>query len=853
MKREIAIDWNNIATFAAEKRKSMKKSIVVLLFASVLQARAELTDSIINTTQLQDIEIVAPIKENGGMRQQTASVTMIDQKQMDANHITSLKASSNIVPNIFIPDYGSRLTSAIYIRGVGSRINTPAVGLYVDDVPYVDKSTFDFNFYDIERIDVLRGPQGTLYGNNTMGGLIKVYTKNPFNYEGTDIKLGYAIGDNHRNMSLTHYHRISQKLAFAGGAYYEGASGFFENDISGKKVDYMKSGGARVRGLYKPNSRLTLDLSVNYDYSSEGAYPYFYTGSLTGTEQYAQFIGKISSNRESLYRRGLLDTKLNIGYEAENWKMNAVTGFQNVRDRMFMDQDFLQPDIYTLEQKQHINTLNEEITFKNKGNDKWEWVSGMNLMYQALQTEAPVVFYQDGLQWLEGNINRMLPTMDKIPMLMGMGFSGMSIDFKGEQLNIESTFKTPTLGAALFHQSTYHFNNHLSATLGVRLDFEHKKMDYDSPTLVDYAFAMPNSKNPMMSVALNDLQSDIRYSGTMRNNRLSVLPKFALKYAFDKDNSVYASVSLGQRSGGYNLQMFSDLTQGALRVDMMEGIKNGVGDYIDFLTTVNDKIPNVIPDPENPGSMISLSDYVRRTMGNSMPKFETPTTAQVAYKPEHSWNYEAGTHLTLAERKLTLDASIFYSNIYNQQIARFVPSGLGRMMVNAGKSESYGGELELRYAPNRNLHLGANYGFTHATFMDYEDGNGNDYAGNRVPFVPMHTANIDAAYTWFTESGARAGQWQSADNGKWVKSITLGANCSGTGNLYWTESNNAKQSFYALLGARLTMEAKKVTMTLWGKNLTNAKYNTFFFESAGRGFEQHGKPLQIGLDVKLHF
>ena len=115
---------------------------------------------------LEDVVVIATPKEQGKLRQLPAAVTMLGQQDMQRHGITSLKGTSTVVPNLFIPDYGSRLTSAVYIRGVGSRINTPAVGLYVDNVPYLDKSAFDFPYYDIERIDVLRGPQGTLYGRN---------------------------------------------------------------------------------------------------------------------------------------------------------------------------------------------------------------------------------------------------------------------------------------------------------------------------------------------------------------------------------------------------------------------------------------------------------------------------------------------------------------------------------------------------------------------------------------------------------------------------------------------------------------------------------------------------------------
>ena len=92
---------------------------------------------------LHEITIISTPKETGSMRQQPSSVSLLDEQQMRDQKVTSLKNLSSLVPNFFIPEYGSRLTSAVYIRGIGSRINTPAVGLYVDNMPYVDKSAFD--------------------------------------------------------------------------------------------------------------------------------------------------------------------------------------------------------------------------------------------------------------------------------------------------------------------------------------------------------------------------------------------------------------------------------------------------------------------------------------------------------------------------------------------------------------------------------------------------------------------------------------------------------------------------------------------------------------------------------------
>ncbi|MEG0890043.1 MAG: TonB-dependent receptor plug domain-containing protein, partial [Bacteroides sp.] len=223
----------------------------------------DLPKDTLKVVDVEEIVVIASPKENRKLRQQPTAVTLLSQKDMQANQVKSIKDLTSVVPNIFIPDYGSKLTSAIYIRGIGSRINTPSVGLYVDNVPYIDKSAFDFNYSDIERIDVLRGPQGTLYGRNTMGGLIKVHTKSPFTYQGTDLRLSAGTYNNY-NASVTHYHRSSDKFAFSTGGFYEHAGGFFKHSDTGKRVDKINAAGGRFRGIYLPTENLKLDLNVSY-------------------------------------------------------------------------------------------------------------------------------------------------------------------------------------------------------------------------------------------------------------------------------------------------------------------------------------------------------------------------------------------------------------------------------------------------------------------------------------------------------------------------------------------------------------------------------------------------------------
>lgn len=145
----------------------MNKKLLFLITGCIIfshftfaQYHAPIADSAdLKTINLNEI-VVKSSRENSVMIKNLASsITLMKAKTLEDNNISSLKDMVGFVPNFFMPDYGSRLTSPVYIRGIGSRINSPSIGLYVDNVPFFEKSAFDFEFNDIDRIEVLRGPR----------------------------------------------------------------------------------------------------------------------------------------------------------------------------------------------------------------------------------------------------------------------------------------------------------------------------------------------------------------------------------------------------------------------------------------------------------------------------------------------------------------------------------------------------------------------------------------------------------------------------------------------------------------------------------------------------------------------
>ena len=239
------------------KKKHIRRNMtfISLLVCSTMLSAMTLANDSSKTVNLDEVVVKTTSKQTSQLRNTATSVSLIDKETINNRRITELGDLNALVPNFFMPEYGSKLSSALYIRGIGSRINTPAVALYVDDAPVAEKSEYTLNLFSIDHIDVLRGPQSTLYGRNAMGGILRLYTRNPLYHQGTDINVSGATRNELFKVSATTNQKISDKVAFSLGGFYETNKGFFHNDSLDRKVGSNDAFGFNAKLVLHPSEK----------------------------------------------------------------------------------------------------------------------------------------------------------------------------------------------------------------------------------------------------------------------------------------------------------------------------------------------------------------------------------------------------------------------------------------------------------------------------------------------------------------------------------------------------------------------------------------------------------------------
>jgi len=756
---------------------------------------------------LDEVVVVSQPKEVLRLRQQPLSSSVFTGHDMTMLGVRDLTDLVGYVPSFSVPAYGSRLTSSMYIRGIGSRINNPAVGIYIDGIPLVSKNSFNFHTYQLARVDVLRGPQGTLYGMNTEGGLVRMYSKSPMDYQGTDVHLG--IGTHlYRNIEAAHYQKLGGNVAFSIAGFYNGGNGFFKNTTTDERADSYNEAGGKARFMFNFTDKLTADFTADYQYIRQNAFPY---GLLDLTDN---SVSAPAGNRVNKYTRNMFNTGLSLRYAADAFTLNSATSYQYLSDRMTMDQDYLPQDYMHLNQRQLMNAVTEELTLKSNTKGAWQWTVGLYGSYQWLKTEAPVSFDNDFTSRISRGIQASMYNAI-LGAMMGRGMTeevakavieragGVSMN---TDMSVPALFHTPQLNLGVFHESNVSLTDRLTLTLGLRYDYNRTQIDYNSSA------AMTLTANVMGKEATYILSSIL--NNGKRDNYNQLLPKVGVTWQFsDNGSNVYATVCKGYRAGGYNIQMFSDILQTELNANSNQAMS---GSY---------EVPHTAEDYERVAKTIS-------------------------YKPEESWNYEFGAHLNLFGGIMHADISAYYMQLRNQQLSVMAEGyGFGRMMVNAGRSRSCGIEASLRgNAFDDNFTWAVSYGLTHSTFKDYKeeakDGTTIDYRDNKVPFIPMHTLGLRADYRISLSRTS-------------ATYLIIGADLTAHGKTYWDEANTYSQPFYALLGAHADLNVSRFGFSVWCRNITNTRYNTFAFSSEASGetnyFAQRGNPIQAGFDIKMHF
>ena len=720
---------------------------------------------------LDELDVVA-IKNNVAFRHSPVSGTMIGQWDAERLGMSDVKGLSAVVPNFHIPDYGSRITSTIYVRGIGARMDQPAVGLTVDNVGILNKDAYDFDISDISYMEMLRGPQSALFGRNTMTGLINIRTLSPMEYQGwrglVDIGPRQLF-----KFNLGWYHKFRDNLGFSvTGSFYR-RDGEFRNQHDGRTVDKEVNGSVRIKLVWRPLTDLHISNTFSQSILRQGGYPYENVAS-----------GQINYNDTCFYKRHLLTDALTPSYDFNDMKLMSVTSIQHIDDNMTLDQDFLPQSYFTLTQKKRETSFTEDIMLRGHAAEgKYTWLSGVYGFYRHMHMTAPVTFKDYGItQLIESNRNNINPYYP--------------IRWDKREFPLNSDFTIPTWGLAIYHESRYTSGNWEFAA-GVRLDYEHVAMSYDSWCNTSYTvYENKSGKLPMDpdSPVYRHVPVNLSEQGHLNNDFLMVLPKVSAMWNIDAlpSSNLYATIGRGYKAGGYNTQMFSDVLQQKLMQFMGLGSQYDVDDI-------------------------------------------------VSYKPESSWNYEIGAHLNLLDNKINVDASLFYIDCRDQQMTIF-PNGdtTGRMMTNAGKTRSIGGEISASYSILSDLSVMATYGFTDARFVDFFDGMQN-YKGKRLPYAPSNTLFCEASYMFNVSRKFREHYF------------AIHLNFSGTGDIYWNESNTLHQNFYGLLGASIGYHTPKWSVEVWGKNLTDTKYYTFYFKSIGNEFRQRGHGVDYGLSIRATF
>jgi outer membrane receptor protein involved in Fe transport len=635
--------------------------------------------------------VVTAEKRNSTVQSTPISMTALSGSQMQARGITDLQQVVRDVPGISMRTAGAGQTE-LEMRGLASSGgSSPTVGFYLDEVPLSPpaaalngKVVIDPNLYDLNRAEVLRGPQGTLYGSGSMGGTIKLITNEPkldriegsydVNASATQAGSPSAGGDLMVNVPL-----VKDVLALRlvgtekytggwidrilGGADFPLETGSGCGNASGVWQGYGCTRGnvdaasvskvyhdvnwtrlSNVRGtlLYQPDDRLSITINGMYQRTVAGGYSEYDQGA----EQLAHYQPyDVNEPFSDTFWLAAGTAK----YDAGTVEITSATSFWHRVEQQTMDATELVQNLLALNsypgpigftERDASHQFSQELRFSSKTDSPFQWVAG--LFYSQLLST-----------WADNNTS---------PVYAVDSVGGAAANPEGIVYRSDNPYRMTQFAA--FGEASYKLTATLKATAGLR--YYYFKTDVDM-WQQGIGTATGNANPTAVSV-------DTTASG--------VNPRFNLSYIPDQNLTLYGTVAKGFRPGGVSL-----------------------------------------PAPPQAG-------------GNQ----------PITYGPDSVWSYEVGEKARTSDGKVSVNADFYLMNWTGVQQLISPPCGYP-YTTNAGTARAYGPELEVSVKPVADLVMSLSGTVTSAKLVTVAPGTVGVVAGQPILNIPAATLNGSIAYT----------------------------------------------------------------------------------------------------------
>jgi iron complex outermembrane receptor protein len=622
-------------------------------------------------------------------------------QEYDFRQVTSLEgAAPNL--NFAASTGGASSQVSAFIRGVGEfdflLTTDPAVGLYIDGVYLARTFGANLDLADVERVEVLRGPQGTLFGKNNIGGAINLITRKPVGSGRIDAELTGGSYDSWR-ASITTDIPLGEDLALLLSAAGRMSDGW--QDRPGPDGGEEDRVGARAALRYTPSDTFESTLALDYVDQSQTNYP---NNMVVYDETASPFLGLFNafvspadpcctpnaSIDESGVPEGLLphDDMESLGVSwfnnftlAGGSVLRSITAYRETDALFGRDGDNSGLDYNGDVHDEEHEQFSQEFQLASQGNDTWNWIAGLYYFREETDDRTRLVTADglfDALSSLEPIIDFNNPNDPLLPLFLARYALDFTVDFDNHQ--------TTTDYAAYFH-GDYSFAERWTAGIGLRYTNEEKEFRQTATRVASQTPLLipvdPFSGQPILTPANlatpSDACSDLEADGSFRCEADwdDLSGELSLGVQWTDDLFAYGKYSRGFRSGGIN---------------------------------------------GRPVQLSLVQDY----------------------DPEYLDSFEVGLKTLLADRRVRLNTAAFYNKYKDIQV--LLIRGASVVIDNAAEATIYGLEIDLEAQPTDALFLRGSLGLMENEFDEWSDDTG-DFTDRKLRNSPELTANSLAAYT----------------------------------------------------------------------------------------------------------